>query len=344
MGRVIIDEIEFNIPYGKLSAKTWHEETDDCKRILLLHGWMDNSGSFDYLAPLIKNDTGLYIVALDFPGHGRSSQLPAGTTYCDTSIIMEIRRCLVEMGWVKIKKDSNSKDDSNERKFTIIGHSLGAGLGLFYASLFPDDVDEIILLDFIKSKTLSPQQALSSLAHSIDQFIGTVSSQQTHSSSNLKHLGKNADKGQVIVSQEAAIIATIEAHKQLGSLTREEATCLLKRSTVAVSTPPNSVIYSRDLRLQCMLNMREDYDLNRIMFSGIKCHIVAFLATRGIYEKDPLFLDHFQDVQDLLRSKAKSFHVQWIDGDHFVHMNNAQLVADLISSYLKSPADFKVSK
>lgn len=338
MGRVIIDELEFNVPYGKLAAKTWHEETDECKRVLFLHGWMDNSGSFDCLAPLIHYDDGLYMVGIDLPGHGRSSQLPVGSAYCDILILMEIRRCLKELKWIQ-RHDENG-ETKPQKKFTIIGHSLGAGLGLYYASAFPDDVEEVILLDFLKSKTEPPGGALKNLALSIDQFLATVPSEDN--SNHLRQTNRIRDKGQVVVSQEAAIIATIDAHKQLGSLTREEAACLLKRSTVAVSTPPNSVIYSRDLRLHCMLNIREDWELNKILFSGVKCHIIAVLARSGIYAKDMHYIHKMDEMEKLLKAKAKTFYIQWVDGDHFVHMNNAQSVAELISNYLRSPGAYKI--
>lgn len=373
--RIIIDELEFEVPYGKLAAKTWHEETDESKRVLLLHGWMDNAGSFDNIAPLLKHPDGLYMVALDLPGHGKSSQLPPGSSYSDLSIVMEVRRCLTELKWIQpikkrlngdgsspnlmISRDIDHQDNDNDsqhqgasesvhKKFTIIGHSLGAGLALFYASLYPNDVDEVILIDFIKTRTAPAELLVKNTAITIDQFIQTVPSRSPFSSPISRTLlssgktNKSADKGQVIVSQETAIIATIEAHKQLGELTRDEAACLLKRSTVAVSTPANSVIYSRDLRLQCMLNMREHWELNKIMFSRVKCHVISLLAKNGIYKDDLLFRDRMPEMEEYLKSKAQKFYVEWIEGDHYLHMNKSETTADFINKYLESPDSYKV--
>lgn len=375
--RIIIDELEFEVPYGKLAAKTWHEETDECKRVLALHGWMDNAGSFDNLVTHLKHQDGLYVVALDLPGHGKSSQLPPGSSYSDLNIVMEVRRCLSELKWIQPMDKRNLNEDGNSRnhminsnssndlyntlannlntkepkkKFTIIGHSLGAGLSLFYASLFPGDVEEVVLLDFMKSRTTTPEGLLNNTAETIDQFIFTVPSQSPFSSPKISktnfstnNLNKSVDKGQVIVSQEAAIIATIEAHKQLGALTRDDATCLLKRSTVAVSTPPNSVIYNRDLRLQSMLNMREHVDVNKIMFAGIRCRVFCILAKDGLYAHDELFRNNMDEMEAFYKSKAKTYHMQWIDADHYLHMNRPKLTADVINKYLESPEEFKVS-
>lgn len=372
--RIIIDELEFEVPYGKLAAKTWHEETDECKRVLALHGWMDNAGSFDNLMPQLKYKDGLYIVALDLPGHGKSSQLPAGSSYSDLNIVMEIRRCLTELKWIKpIKKKELNGDlggsmvfsssfnsindalkgdanDNGHKKFTIIGHSLGAGLGLFYASLFPDDVEEIVLLDFIKSRTTSAEELIYNTADSIDKFINFVPSISPFSSPILSkstlsasNLNKQADKGQVIVSQATAIIATIDAHKQLGVLTKDDATCLLKRSTVAVSTPPNSVIYSRDLRLQTMLNMREHWEVNKIMFARVKCHVISVLSKRGLYAENEQFRDHIVEMEEYLRARAKTYYVQWLEADHYLHMNKAKDTGEIINKYMEEPENYKVS-
>lgn len=362
--RIIIDELEFEVPYGKLAAKSWHEETDNCKRVLFLHGWMDNAGSFDNMMPLLEHRDGLYIVALDLPGHGKSSQLPPGSSYSDMNIVMEIRRCVTELGWAQPQirdrgyMSPNSSYGSllnlengntiEKRKFTIVGHSLGAGLGLFYSSLYPDEIDEVILLDFLKSRTMSAEKLLTHISDTIDQFITVVPSQSPFASpiitksnqSQVSGQSKSPDKGQVVVSQEAAIIATIDAHKSLGELTRDDAACLLRRSTVAVSFPPNSVIYSRDLRLQTMLNFREHWDINKVMFSKVKCNVISILANRGIYAEEELFRDNMDSMEEFMKARAKTFHVRWIDGDHYLHMNRPKETAEMINKYLDSPEDF----
>lgn len=349
--RIIVDELEFEVPYGKLAAKTWHEETEESKRVLMLHGWMDNAGSFDTIVPHLKHKDGLYIVAIDLPGHGKSSQYPPGSSYSDLNIIMELRRCLIEMQWVEpLNKKGNINGASNSigrshKPFTIMGHSLGGGLAVFYASLFPNDVDQLVLIDFIKAKTYPLDAFLDETAKTIDQFIETVPSQSPFSSPVLSKAhpsnspSKNADKGQVIVSQETAIIATIEAHRQLGVLTRDDAACLLKRSTVAVSTPPNSVIYSRDLRLQAMLNFRENMDVHKVMFGRCLSQILCILGRTGMYSQLPVFTEHMDEMEEFYKKRAKSFELKWIDADHYLHMNKAQETAEIINKYLAAPAE-----
>lgn len=343
--RIIIDELEFGVPYGKLAGKTWYEETADSKRILALHGWMDNAGSFDNLVPLLKFPQDAYIVGLDLPGHGKSSQYPPGASYSDINIVMEVRRCLIELDWIQptefdlngsptVTNHNNVNNKQPKKKFSIIGHSLGAGLAVFYSSLYPDDVDEIVLLDYLKPRTMPTDEMLKGVAESLDRYIKIVPAPSPIASPVLsKAAQRNGDKGQVVVSQETAIIATIEAHKQLGNLTREDAKCLLKRSTVAVSTPANGVIYSRDLRLQAMLNFREHWCVAETMFAQVKCHVLILLGKEGLYATDESFREKMDEMEKILRSKTKSLEVIWTEGDHYLHMNRPEQTAELINKF-----------
>ena len=53
---------------------------------LALHGWLDNAGSFDTLAPqLVAACPRHALLCLDYPGHGRSSHLPPGQVSAATS-------------------------------------------------------------------------------------------------------------------------------------------------------------------------------------------------------------------------------------------------------------------
>lgn len=61
-----------------LIGKWWGSRS--VQPIIAVHGWQDNAGSFDKLAPLLCEE-GFSIYAIDLPGHGHSSHLPPGCTY-----------------------------------------------------------------------------------------------------------------------------------------------------------------------------------------------------------------------------------------------------------------------
>jgi pimeloyl-ACP methyl ester carboxylesterase len=118
------------------------------KRILCVHGWYDNCRSFHYLAPnLVKSLSDhpyggagdvchVEIVAIDLPGHGKSSYTSADaapTVYLES--VFYIADAVRQLKW----------DDKT--KFCIIGHSFGASLSLGYAATFPEHVAKLVLLD-----------------------------------------------------------------------------------------------------------------------------------------------------------------------------------------------------
>lgn len=81
--------------------------------VLALHGWQDNSCTYDNLAPILR-DKGLSLYCIDLPGHGFSTHLPKGMKYyLFWDGIQYVRRVVKYFGW---------KDVS------LIGHSLGGAI------------------------------------------------------------------------------------------------------------------------------------------------------------------------------------------------------------------------
>jgi len=70
-------ELSIPTPWGSIAAKTFGSPFG--KPVLAVHGWMDNAGTFDRLVPLLPKS--IYFVAVDLPGHGRSSHYPNGIPY-----------------------------------------------------------------------------------------------------------------------------------------------------------------------------------------------------------------------------------------------------------------------
>jgi len=70
-------ELRIPVPYGHIAGKAWGDPSG--KPILGLHGWLDNAGTFDHLAPLINE--GYYLVSVDQAGHGLTSKFPTGMQY-----------------------------------------------------------------------------------------------------------------------------------------------------------------------------------------------------------------------------------------------------------------------
>lgn len=120
-------EINITIPGLNLAAKQWGKP--DGMPVFALHGWLDNAGSFDYLAPLLPQ---LNLIALDLPGHGHSAHLPTGMCYYFPDYVRFVLSAADSLGW---------------KAFSIIGHSLGGAIATMIASGCPERIDKLVLID-----------------------------------------------------------------------------------------------------------------------------------------------------------------------------------------------------
>ncbi len=123
-----LSELQIKLPHLALCAQTWGDATRP--PLLALHGWLDNAGSFALLAPLLA--TQFHVIALDLPGHGHSDHLPDGASYHFTDYVrtaLDVVNAL-ELG-----------------NYTLLGHSLGAGVASLVAAAMPQRVDRLLLIE-----------------------------------------------------------------------------------------------------------------------------------------------------------------------------------------------------
>lgn len=149
---------------GSLAYQQWGSTTST-KKVLAIHGWLDNSNSFNYLGPYLA-ELGYHVVAYDNIGHGRSSH---ETASCNNySIAPYVGRCRAIMDALKWEKCS------------IVGHSLGASLGVLFAGSHPDRVERLALIDGFSSPLSQPaERAAINLRKAIDMEVNYQVKQQT---------------------------------------------------------------------------------------------------------------------------------------------------------------------
>lgn len=140
-------ETTLSIPGFELAARVWGPE--DGRRVLALHGWLDNAGTYDGLAPLLP---GCRIVALDQPGHGHSSHATAGMLYPFVDLVAAAHGVLDALGW---------------ERCTLMGHSLGAGVSAVLAGTVPDRIERLVLLEGAGPLSTDPDDAPERLAGSL---------------------------------------------------------------------------------------------------------------------------------------------------------------------------------
>jgi pimeloyl-ACP methyl ester carboxylesterase len=117
--------------------------------VLASHGWLDNAGSFDILAPRLAD---CELVALDLAGHGLSDSRSTDSAYNIWQDVGDLADVADDLGW---------------RRFTLLGHSRGGAISMLFAATFPDRVDKLVLLEGGLPITAEADEAPAGLAQAL---------------------------------------------------------------------------------------------------------------------------------------------------------------------------------
>lgn len=121
-------ELIVKLPHLTLGAQVWGSAS--APPLLALHGWLDNAGSFARLAPLLA--THFRVIALDLPGHGHSDHLPVGASY---HYLEYVKTVIAAAAALEL------------RRYTLLGHSLGAGIASLVAAASPGCIERLLLIE-----------------------------------------------------------------------------------------------------------------------------------------------------------------------------------------------------
>ena len=120
-------ERRFRVSDLTLAGEEWGAAGE--RPVLASHGWLDNAGSFELLAPKLS---GCNLVALDLAGHGKSDNRSPDSAYNIWQDVGDLADVADELGW---------------QRFTLLGHSRGGAISMLFAATFPERVDKLILLE-----------------------------------------------------------------------------------------------------------------------------------------------------------------------------------------------------
>jgi pimeloyl-ACP methyl ester carboxylesterase len=142
-------ELTVSLKKLKIAVKKWGDPKG--KPILALHGWLDNAGTFDRLAPRLEK---YQIFAVDLPGHGLSGHWPEEMSYHSLDAVKVVAQLVAHWNW---------------DQFILMGHSMGAGMGCLYAGTFPEKIEQLILIEGLGPLAATPQEGPPRLKRSILQ-------------------------------------------------------------------------------------------------------------------------------------------------------------------------------
>ncbi|WP_088330786.1 alpha/beta hydrolase [Lacimicrobium sp. SS2-24] len=145
-------DISFTLRHLRLSAQRFGDP--DGRKVIALHGWLDNSASF---IPLAEHLSGVDLLAIDLAGHGHSDHRSADAHYHLFDWIQDVYELTQSLGW---------------QTFDLLGHSLGGIISSLYAATFPEQVRTLTMIEAFgplsREANSSPQQLRESVLSRIE--------------------------------------------------------------------------------------------------------------------------------------------------------------------------------
>ncbi len=121
--------------------------------VVFLHGWLDHSHSFDFVAEHLPDSWRL--VLLDFRGMGRSAWLPRGANYQFADHLLDVEAVLRATGL---------------RAAHLVGHSLGGIVATAYAAARPERVLSLNLIESLGPTAGPPENVIARLRGFLDDL------------------------------------------------------------------------------------------------------------------------------------------------------------------------------
>jgi pimeloyl-ACP methyl ester carboxylesterase len=113
----------------RLKLQFWDWGTNGKPVLILVHGSRDHARSWDWIARALRDDYHVY--ALDLRGHGNSAWAP-GALYSPAEHILDLTVFTDIIGAYPV---------------TLVGHSLGAIVSLYFTGTYPEKVAKLVAIE-----------------------------------------------------------------------------------------------------------------------------------------------------------------------------------------------------
>ncbi|MFT3670466.1 MAG: alpha/beta hydrolase [Pseudoxanthomonas sp.] len=278
-----LHDFELQIPLGRITGLRSEGEGT---RVIALHGWLDNAASFVPLAPHLP---GVQLVAPDLPGHGASAHLAPGAEYTSGVAVNAVLDIADALGW---------------ETFSLLGHSMGAGIASLVAASVPERVQRLVVIE-----------ALGGLAETVertaDRWREAIAAARALPGKKLRVFSDLA--------------APVRARMQANQLSEPAARLLVERGVREVD---GGYVWSSDPRLTLPTPQRLSEPQLARLVAGIACPTtVVYADPPQAYFPEPLRTRRAQLLPD------GRLHV--IAGTHHLHMEDPVSVADVIGEFLR---------
>lgn len=251
-------------------------------QLLALHGWLDNAQSF---VPLNAHLDSFHRYFLDFPGHGCSGHRPTGCWYYFTEYVADV---------VAFIEHENLYD------LHLVGHSMGGYVAQLVASICPERVSKLTLIE------------------AFGLYISTQGDVVDHLAKAISTRKRLAEKTAPIYPDSERLVK-LRAEKS--ELSEDLARLIIERNLQPVA---NGVEWRIDPRVRLASPIRFTEANATDMLKHIVCPVQLILGDTG-----------HEDLRKALAAWQKyvpQLQVHTLVGGHHVHMQQPEQVAQIIGS------------
>lgn len=293
-----MEEITINVPWGHISCKWWGLKS--VRPIVCLHGWQDNCQSFDPLIYQLPDH--LSYLAVDWPGHGRSSRLPDGIVYSLEMYFYSLLLICDHFRW---------------EATSLMGHSLGAVVSFLYAATFANKCDMVIGLDGLQPLNdnfkLIYRHFSKALTMSLEADI------------------RNREQIEPPSYTYDDLLMKITSGF-FRNISEQSAPYILQRSVLPSKKEPFKYYFSRDSRLNASPLPMMGHEIMTMFARKIISPYCFIKSTTVGFESKQYHKDLAQIVAIMCERPCFEMHIA--EGDHHVHLNDPSKVSGLISAFM----------
>ena len=279
-----VQEVAFDVALGRITGL--RSGTPGGRKVLALHGWLDNAASF---VPLAAQLPDLDLVMLDLPGHGRSAHLPPGADYNLMVTLNAVLDVADQLGW---------------ERFSLLGHSMGAGIGSILAASVPERVERLVAIEALGALAEVPERTATRLREGVAAARALGS----------KKLRVFPD-----------LAAPVRARMQANQLSEASARLLVERGVMAVE---GGFVWSSDPRLTLPALQRMTEDQVRALVAAIECPVQVVFA-------DPPQSYLPGSLRNERAALLPQGRVAVLPGTHHLHMEKAEEVGALVGAFFR---------
>lgn len=246
------------------------------------------------------------VLAIDLPGHGKSTYYPKGMQYfLFWDGINLIRRIVKYHKWTKL---------------ILMGHSLGGALSFMYASCFnnEEDTTKIISIDIAGPTVRDYKTVASQIGDCIDKALV------------YETLPMNK-----MPCYEYDEMVEIVLYAYAGSVDLESVKILMKRGMAPApqNLHKSGFHFARDLRLKVSMMAMFTEDQVLTFARQIQCEVLNIRGVPGMTFADPSV---YPKVIEAMRENAKRVVYEEVEGTHHLHLVTPERIRDMVVDFLLS--------